>query len=306
MQISKKLMDLSIIIPNLHSPIIDRTIQSLLDQKTDYSYEIIIIGQDKFNLTGNFIREDIIFLETEKPTPPGIARNMGVSQSKGNFIFFIDADCIASQNWIDTHMSLHQKSQGPILIGGGVTFGLSNYLELVDNVSTFHENMRHIKAGKKSLLPSLNMSLSRDLWDETGGFNPKYPYPSGEDAEFTTKLFLRYDCLWFEPEAFIYHKHNRQSLLDIIKHSYLFGKYSIKGNKNFQEDLHIPLVLRNKWLTIFLSPLMSIYIIFKMLFIEKLPIKYWHTIPIIFFLKIVWCLGLAHSMLRFSNDLIGQ
>jgi GT2 family glycosyltransferase len=199
-------------------------------------------------------------------------------------------------------MSLHHQSQKPILIGGGVTFGFTNYLELVDNVSTFHENMRHIKAGKKSLLPSLNMSLSRDLWDKAGGFNPRYPFPSGEDAEFTTKLFLQYNCLWFEPEAFIYHKHNRQSLSDIIKHSYRFGKYSIKGNKKFQDDLHIPFVLRNKWLTIFLSPLMSIYIIFKMLFIEKLPIKYWHTIPLIFFLKIVWCFGLSHSMVRCSNN----
>jgi glycosyltransferase involved in cell wall biosynthesis len=292
-------MDLSIIIPNLHSSIIDQTIQSLLDQKTDYSFEIIIIGQDKFNLTGNFISEDIFFLETEIPTPPGIARNIGASHSKGDFLFFIDADCIASQYWIDTHMSLHQKSQEPILIGGGVTFGSSNYLELVDNVSTFHENMRHIKAGKKNILPTLNMSLSRNLWGKTNGFNAN---PSGEDAEFTTKLFLLYDCLWFEPEAFIYHKHNRQSLSQIIKHSYRFGKYSIKGNKNFQEDLHIPIMLRNKWLTIFLSPFMSLYVIFKMLFIEKLPIKYWHTIPLIFFVKIVWCFGLAHSMVRSSKN----
>ena len=295
-------MDLSIIIPNLHSPIINQTIQSLLDQKTDYSFEIIIIGQDKFNITGIFRRENIIFIETEKPTPPGIARNIGVTHSKGDFIFFIDADCIASQNWINIHMSLHQKSQKPILIGGGVTFGFSNYLELVDNVSTFHENMRHIKTGKKNILPSLNMSLSRNLWDNTNGFNAN---PSGEDVEFTTRLFLQYDCLWFDPEAFIYHKHNRQSLSDIIKHSYRFGKYSIKGNKFFQDNLHIPFVLRNKWLTIFLSPLLSLYIIFKMLFIEKLPLEYWHTIPIIFFLKIVWCFGLAHSMVRSSSNLQG-
>jgi len=295
-------MDISIVIPNLHSPIIDQTIQSLLDQETDYSFEIIIVGQDKFNITKKFLKENVFFFETEKPTPPGIARNFGVSQSKGNFIFFIDADCIASQNWIETHMSLHQQSQKPILIGGGVTFGFTNYLELVDNVSTFHENMRHIKAGKKNILPSLNMSLSRNLWDKTNGFNAN---PSGEDAELTSFLSLRKYSLLFEPAAFIVHKHNRKNFLDLVKHSYRFGKFSIKGNKDFQEDLHISIVLRNKWLTIFLSPLMSTYIILKMLFIERLPIKYWHTIPLIFFLKIVWCFGLAHSMVRTSNNLQG-
>ena len=298
-------MDLSIIIPNLHSPIINQTIESLLNQKTEYSFEIIIIGQDKFNLIQNYKNKNIIFIETEKPTPPGVARNIGVKNSKGKYIFFIDADCIAPPNWINTHMNLQKKSQNQVLIGGGVEFESSNYLGLVDNVSTFHENMRHIREGKKSLLPSLNISMPKVLWDEVGGFNPRYPFPSGEDAEFTTKLFLQFDCLWFEPEAFVYHKHNRQTLKDLIKHSYRFGKYSIKGNKYFQEDLNIPFVLRNKWLTIFLSPMMSFYINFKMLFIERLPIKYWHTIPLIFFLKIIWCFGLANSSVRSSNNLKG-
>ncbi len=37
-------LDCSIIIPNLHSPVIDRTIQSILSQETDRSFEIIVVG----------------------------------------------------------------------------------------------------------------------------------------------------------------------------------------------------------------------------------------------------------------------
>jgi len=299
-------MDISIIIPNLHSPIIDQTIQSILDQKTQYTYEIIIVGQDKFNFKKIFFQENVQFFETEKPTPPGIARNLGVSHSKGNFIFFIDSDCIAGGKWIDLHMNLHEKSQKLILIGGGVTFDSSNYLELVDNVATFHENMVHVQEGTKELLPSLNMSLSRDLWDETGGFNPKYPFPSGEDSEFSSKLFLKYNCLWFEPQAYIVHKPNRQKIKDITIHAYRFGKYSIKGNKEYQKDLHIPILLRNKWLTLVFSPFLSLYVILKMIFFEKLPIKYWHTLPMIFLIKIIWCFGFASSLFESTEKQIGK
>ena len=50
----KSKAELSIIIPNLHSPIIDQTIESLLRQETNYSFEIIVVGQDKFQLVNKY------------------------------------------------------------------------------------------------------------------------------------------------------------------------------------------------------------------------------------------------------------
>ena len=288
-------MEISIIIPNLHSPIIDQTIQSILDQKTQYTYEIIIVGQDKYKLINQFINEKVQFFETVKPTPPGIARNIGVENSSGSYIFFIDSDCVASPHWVDLHMELHKQHQNPIVVGGGVAFSSDRYLELTDNIATFHENMVHIKQQKKELLPSLNLSLPKNLWHQIGGFDPYYPYPAGEDAEFTTRIFLNCNCLYFIPQAFVFHKPNRQKFKDIFIHAFRFGMFSIKGNKKYQKQLKIPLLLKNKTLSIIFSPILSFYVIWKIMCYERLPIKYWHTLPLIFILKIIWCFGFAYA-----------
>jgi len=288
-------MDMSIIIPNLHSLIVDQTIRSILNQKSHYSFEIIIVGQDKYNKICDFIQEKVQFIETDKPTPPGIARNIGVQNSKGSFIFFIDSDCVASPHWIDSHMELHGQHQKPIVVGGGVAFSKKSFLELTDNISTFHEYMLHIKTSEKTQLPTLNMSLSKALWDTTNGFNQDLV---GEDAEFTTKLHLRRVKLLFSAKPYITHKPNRNNLIHLFVRAYNFGKFSIKGKKEFKKKLGVPYLLQNKIFTLLFSPFISGFLVIKMVFFEKLPLGYWHTIPLIFILKIIWCFGYFSNLIR--------
>jgi glycosyltransferase involved in cell wall biosynthesis len=281
-------MKISIIIPNLNSPIVDETIESLLKQKTNYYFEIIVIGQDIYRLVEKYTNESVHFYETIKPTPPGIARNIGVEKSEGDYIFFIDSDCVAPPFWIEKHMSLHNKFIEQIVVGGGVNFPTDNFLQLADNVSTFHEYMLHIKPKKKKQLVTCNMSLSRELWDKNGVF---YSYPVAEDAEYTSRLYFNHTILYFEPEAFIYHKPNRKNIMGIFRHAFRFGIYTIKGNKEFQKKNVSSLIFTNKYLTLFFSPLISMYVIIKIILFEKLPFRYWISLPLVFLLKIIWCFG---------------
>lgn len=288
-------MDISVIIPNLHSPIVDQTIQSVLNQKTHYSYEIIIVGQDKYNLVNNYIQEKVQFIKTDKPTPPGIARNIGVQNSKGSFIFFIDSDCVASPHWIDSHMELHGQQQKPIVVGGGVAFSKKSFLELADNISTFHEYMLHISNSEKTQLPSLNLSLPKSLWETTTGFNHDLV---GEDAEFTTKLYLSGVKLIFSAKPYIIHKPIRNKIFHLFIRAYNFGKFSIKGKKEFKKKLGVPYLLQNKLFTLVFSPFISGFVVVKMVFFEKLPFEYWHTLPLIFILKIFWCFGYFSNLIK--------
>ena len=63
--------EISIIIPNLHSPIVDQTIKSVLAQETDFSYEVIVVGQDRYGLVEKF--DQVQFIKT--PQPVGAARS---------------------------------------------------------------------------------------------------------------------------------------------------------------------------------------------------------------------------------------
>lgn len=286
---------ISIIIPNLHSPIIDRTIRSILDQEIDHSYEIIVIGMDQFNLIDQ-THDQVHFIETEHPTPPAIARNMGVAASSGEYVFFIDADCIAMPHWLEKHMQVHQRSQKPVVVGGGVEFPRDHYLTLSDNVSTFHEFMTHNPPGEKDFLPSLNLSIPRNVWDHMGGFNPDFPYPSGEDTDLTLRIKQNQISVLFCPEAKIKHLPSRHKIGELFRHAFRFGKYSVKSNPAFWKILFVPFPLRHWLLTIFFSPILSLYVVLKMVFHERLPFVYWHTLPIVFLLKLAWCFGYAQQL----------
>jgi len=44
------MFDISVVIPNLNSIIIDKVVKSLLDQSTELIFEIIVVGQDEPDL----------------------------------------------------------------------------------------------------------------------------------------------------------------------------------------------------------------------------------------------------------------
>jgi len=287
---------ISVIIPNLHSPIVDKTIESVLAQKTDLPYEVIVVGMDKWGLVDRF-SEKIHFVQTEQPIPPGAARNLGVTSATGEYIFFIDSDCVASPEWIEMHFTLHQETDQPIIVGGGVDFPSQNYFTLADNISWFHEFMVHIEAGVKTILPSLNLSLSRTIWNMVGGFNHN---PAGEDTDFSQRASSKKIALKFDPNPMVIHLPNRCRLKDLLIHAFVFGNYSIKANPLYWDKLKVPILLRNDFLSLLFSPLLAFGVIAKMLSFEKLPKKYWHTIPLVFVIKIVWCFGYAKK-LRFNR-----
>lgn len=287
-----KKVEISVIIPNLHSPIVDKTIESVLAQESDVPFEIIVVGMDKFGLVDRF-QEEVKFIKTQKPVPPGAARNLGAASAVGEFLLFIDSDCIASPCWIKNHYSLQQESKKPIIVGGGVDFPIQNYFTLADNVSSFHEFMMHNKLGKKKILPSLNMSLSRTVWDSIGGFNHN---PAGEDTDFSLRALADGINLVFNPTYFVYHLPSRRKLRDLFQHAFFFGLYSIKANRKYWDVLYVPLLLRYNILTILFSPLLAYGVIFQMVIVEKLPLRYWHTLPLVFLIKIIWCFGFARQL----------
>ena len=169
----------SVVIPNLHSPIIDKAVNSILNQTVGEKFEILVVGKDMYNRTP--AGSNVEFIQTEEITPPGVARNIGVQNSKGNIIIFMDADCIASADFLQQHLNAHEGNVAK-LICGSVSFPNDQYFTLCDNLSTFHEYLPNLSPGTRKLLPALNLSLKRSSWDKIGSFNSN---TVAEDADFS-------------------------------------------------------------------------------------------------------------------------
>jgi glycosyltransferase involved in cell wall biosynthesis len=279
-------MEISVIIPNLNSTIVDKTVQSILDQCDDKFCEIIVVGIDQHNLLKPFDGQ-IENITTSTPIPPGSARNLGVEKSRGDLLIFIDSDAVAHENFINGHINAHKVFNNAI-VGGAVNFPSKPFLQLCDNISTFHEYMPHMPAGKKRMVPTVNLSIMRDKFVALSGFNDD---PAGEDTEFAQKAVYHEIDIQFNPLIEVIHIPERKSIRGLFVHAYKLGNYTKLFDHFSGKYLNQkPGPMFKYWIVLF-APIIACLIIMKIFFLEHLPLKYWHTLPLVYLLKCAWCLG---------------
>lgn len=89
-------MDLSIIIPVYNAAaLIDRCLNSIFNQTTQYTYEVICIDDGSTDNSVELIearKESNIRLFKQQNAGPAKARNKGLAEAKGKYICYIDAD----------------------------------------------------------------------------------------------------------------------------------------------------------------------------------------------------------------------
>ncbi len=103
-------IDISVIIPNLNTPIVHKTVESILSQDSKYSFEVIVIGLDENHLLDKF-QSKIKVIDTEIPVSR-TGKKYGVSASKGRLLIFIDADAVAQPDFLNLHFQqLHNHKR---------------------------------------------------------------------------------------------------------------------------------------------------------------------------------------------------
>lgn len=283
----------SIIIPNLHSLIIDRVLAAIKSQEFDLSQvEVLVVGLDGPGL----VRTDGLtrLISTRVPVPPAVARNIGVQEAKGEIICFLDADCIPHQTWLPTLLSRYDDSNVNI-VGGGVAFPPGSYWSLADNIATFYPYLHTSPAGTRDQLPSLNLSLRREVWKVVGPFDERYPRPAGEDADWTTRARLAGYMLYFEPRAVVVHHPTRTSFKDLWEHAVVFGQFSIKVDQRYQAILGLPFIFKHWLLLLLASPIMALWVTGRV-FQNRDLWRFLHTLPAIYVAKLGWCWGASKRL----------
>lgn len=97
-------MDLSIVIPVYNGALLlNRCLDSIFIQKTQYTYEVILIDDGSTDDSVELIKarkESNIILFQQQNAGPAIARNRGIELAKGKYVAFIDADDYWNQGYI--------------------------------------------------------------------------------------------------------------------------------------------------------------------------------------------------------------
>lgn len=214
-------MAISIVVPSLDAPTVGRTLDSLhREGAPGPGVEVFVVGRDRHGLVPRDA-PGLTFLETAEALNPAAARNLGVAQSRGSKILFVDADCAVQPGWLGALSGALDRAP---VAGGSVDFPRSgNVWALADNIASFHELLadRPAKDDSRGVLGSLNLAVRRTTWDALGGFDPALT--TSEDFDWVQRARARGFATAFEPAARVEHAAVRDSRAKLAGHARWYG-----------------------------------------------------------------------------------
>lgn len=287
----------SVIIPNLNSPLIGAVLDALRRQ-TVLPQEILVVGLDE---PGQVREDDLVRLvSTGQPVSPAVARNIGARMARGDILLYLDADCLALPDWIETLLAWH--TTGFAVVGGGIALEHDDYWRLCDNLVAFTPFLDTTPPGPRPYLPSLNFSIRSDLLAAFNGFDERFPFPSGEDTDLCFRLRQAGYTLHFEPQARVIHRHLRSSPGDLWRHLSRYGTFYYHIYPRYRELLgpwhRIRLGGGRAGTTRAAAPALAVLDVLESLVHQPHLLRYAHALPGMLLGRIAWYNGVAACSVR--------
>ncbi len=115
---------------------------------------------------------------------PASARNAGAALASGDWLLFLDSDCIARPRLIEQYA---RHLDGSLAYAGGVT-ALGS-----DPLSAYYQSQeilvpRHVEPGRPHYLVTANALVWREAFERVDGFDEGYPSAAGEDVDLGLRL----------------------------------------------------------------------------------------------------------------------
>jgi len=218
---------ISVIVTAYNRPdALSAVLRALLDQ-TDSNFEVIIADDGSSESTREMIRG-----LRQSPLPEGLkrlihawqpddgfrasaARNMAVFASKGEYLIFLDGDCIARSDFIERHRlfaesgfmvsgsrvllseyftnHLLSDAQSSILHGRSMAYWLAQRLlgntnKLLPLIRLPDSKLRHYRSVRWNRIKSCNLSIWRSDFVKVNGFDESFIGWGHEDADLVLRL----------------------------------------------------------------------------------------------------------------------
>ncbi|OGX08190.1 MAG: hypothetical protein A2Z88_03355 [Omnitrophica WOR_2 bacterium GWA2_47_8] len=217
----------SIIVPAYNcSKTIKETLRALVEQP-DHPLEIIVVDDGSTDTTSEIIKAfpQVKYIY-QNNAGPASARNRGAKESKGEFLFFTDSDCIPEENWVSKALENFKTPDIAVVAG---SYSIANESELLANCIHQEIRYRHQKLMPKfpKSFGSYNFCVRRKVFEKVGGFDQNYRFASGEDNDLSYKITKAGYRIFFDPSLIVKHFHT--SVLEkYLREQYRHGFWRMK------------------------------------------------------------------------------
>ena len=205
-------MKYSFVIPVYNRPEETNELLESLTQQTLQDFEVLVV-EDGSTLPCKDVVEqyakqiDIKYFHKENEGP-GPTRNYGATRSQGEYLIFLDSDCVLPPNYLQSIED--ELNNAPCAAFGGPDKAHESFTPVQKAIGysmTSFFTTGGIRGGKKKLdkfYPrSFNMGVQANLYNHLGGFSRMR---FGEDIDLSIRIFESDAKCRLFPEAWVWHK----------------------------------------------------------------------------------------------------
>ncbi len=284
-------MRLTVVIPNLHSPVVDEVITAVLAQAGP-ELDVWVVGQDRYGKIPHHPR--VHALITPEPVLPGVARNLGAAQSDADALIFLDADCVPQPGWLAALRAAWEAHPDAGAISAAMLPHSDSFIQHCGQVAGFHEFLCSHPPASRPILASFSLLVPRGAWNMSGGFDPA-SWPS-EDIDFTLRLRAQGWTLWFEPQARVYHRPTRVTFVQFWRYARRGGRYSLQMRRRHSEAYVMPFWARWPWAWRLGGPVIATVRTAQIYIRTPGLWRYLVCLPWVWLHKFAWCMGAADAL----------
>jgi glycosyltransferase involved in cell wall biosynthesis len=216
----------SVIIPSYNSyKTIEYTLKGVLRQPNGLVKEVIVVDSSADKITrpllSRYASRGVKLIEAN--AGPAVARNIGVKDSTGNILVFLDSDAYPADDWAEKIVIAYDSG---CMMGGG-SIGIPDFqrYKMIALAQLFLQYNEFLDAGPariKKIVPSVTMFCDRKLFERFNGFPT---IRAAEDTLFCLTVG-REVPVWFVPQIKVRHIF-REKMISFLKNQVLLGKYII-------------------------------------------------------------------------------
>ncbi len=190
---------ISIIIPTYNRLNLLKSLLDSIRRQSYQDYEVIVVDDASTDGTYEYIHHkysEVHIYRFRRRCGPTHAKNIGVLQSKGEYLLFLDSDVEFLDNTaLGRYVQIIQREKGCGQLGGEgfyrdakKVFVYGRKMKTADRIDTdYIETNEKEKQRYCDYIPTSNCFILREAFLKVGGFDPRFIYP-GEDIDLGIRL----------------------------------------------------------------------------------------------------------------------
>lgn len=202
---------ISVIVPALNEErVIGRCLASLKQQKLPAArFEVIVVDNGSKDRTREIARSFGRWLSVKVVERSGVRiaalRNFGAAFARGEFLAFLDADCVAPRHWLQQGLDLMRADDSRII---GAQYRIPADSSWV--AKAWYGDLWRMKDGAVSYVPGGDLIVSLKLFMNLGGFDETIV--ASEDCEFCERAAASPVTILAVPSLSVVHLGTPQTL----------------------------------------------------------------------------------------------